>query len=332
MDLRNLIEELVTLRLTSNLQHQPSPLLQGPGSSRVDAAKLLLEIPGVSKSLLSNSLRHFQLMPNPPDLLTYIRNGCVHGYTVRNPVIIKLDRYGDQSFASNSEYQSKQRILLWHGTRAENVASILENGFKTPAANRQMFGKGIYFADRLSKSANYCDKTEHGAVGYLFLCEVAVGKSYIAEKAQQFQSAPVVTTRTGGRITCDSVLCVGEMVPDVTEHVILPNKCILPSGKTVENTNISNCTLNFNEYIVYNPYQIKIEYLVRVEFAHDVLAKLTRALENPGRSRERTVNDTCPRSGSAHTSGSGAGARAVPQRVKGVNNVDLVNKLKCTLS
>ena len=38
-----------------------------------------------------------------------------------------------------------------------------------------MFGKGIYFADMVSKSANYCFASRSNPRGLLLLCEVALG-------------------------------------------------------------------------------------------------------------------------------------------------------------
>lgn len=38
-----------------------------------------------------------------------------------------------------------------------------------------MFGKGVYFADMVSKSANYCHTSPLNPVGVLLLCEVALG-------------------------------------------------------------------------------------------------------------------------------------------------------------
>ena len=50
--------------------------------------------------------------------------------------------------------------LLWHGSRTENYVGILSDGLRiaTPDApvSGYMFGKGLYFADVPSKSANYC--------------------------------------------------------------------------------------------------------------------------------------------------------------------------------
>jgi poly [ADP-ribose] polymerase len=38
-----------------------------------------------------------------------------------------------------------------------------------------MFGKGIYFADMVSKSANYCSTSRKNSTGLMLLCEVALG-------------------------------------------------------------------------------------------------------------------------------------------------------------
>jgi hypothetical protein len=37
-----------------------------------------------------------------------------------------------------------------------------------------MFGKGVYFADMFSKSANYCYATRAAKAGVLLLCEVVL--------------------------------------------------------------------------------------------------------------------------------------------------------------
>lgn len=42
-----------------------------------------------------------------------------------------------------------------------------------------MFGKGIYFADMISKSANYCVTSKSNPIGLLLLSDVALGKRYV---------------------------------------------------------------------------------------------------------------------------------------------------------
>jgi len=38
-----------------------------------------------------------------------------------------------------------------------------------------MFGKGVYFADMVTKSANYCFTNRNSNTGLMLLCEVALG-------------------------------------------------------------------------------------------------------------------------------------------------------------
>lgn len=72
------------------------------------------------------------------------------------------------------------RKLLWHGSRTTNFAGILAQGLRIAPAEAPvtgyMFGKGIYFADMVSKSANYCCTNSEDPKGLLLLCEVALGE------------------------------------------------------------------------------------------------------------------------------------------------------------
>ena len=71
------------------------------------------------------------------------------------------------------------KMLLWHGSRLTNFVGILSQGLRIapPEApvTGYMFGKGVYFADMSSKSANYCFTNKENNTGILILCEVAIG-------------------------------------------------------------------------------------------------------------------------------------------------------------
>lgn len=71
-------------------------------------------------------------------------------------------------------------MLLWHGSRLSNWASIISQGLRVapPEApvTGYMFGKGVYFADSSSKSANYCFPSYAQDEGILLLSEVALGQ------------------------------------------------------------------------------------------------------------------------------------------------------------
>jgi Uncharacterized conserved protein len=83
---------------------------------------------------------------------------------------------------------------LWHGTRASNLLSILKNGFVIPPANAphctgRMFGNGAYFSDQSTKALNYAYGYWGGGTRdancYMFLCRVALGKSYTPRSWQE---------------------------------------------------------------------------------------------------------------------------------------------------
>ncbi len=86
--------------------------------------------------------------------------------------VFQVDREGEAySFAPFTALPERQ--LLWHGSRMTNVVGILSQGLRVapPEAPKTgyMFGKGLYFADSASKSANYCHATREQPFGLLVL-------------------------------------------------------------------------------------------------------------------------------------------------------------------
>jgi hypothetical protein len=53
-----------------------------------------------------------------------------------------------------------------------------------------MFGKGIYFADMVSKSANYCQTSRSNNTGLMMLCDVALGEMYERTAADYIEKLP----------------------------------------------------------------------------------------------------------------------------------------------
>ena len=76
---------------------------------------------------------------------------------------------------------------LWHGTKKQNIISIMKNGMIIPPANAshctgRMFGSdGLYLSDQSTKSLNYAYGWWSGTRDtncYMFLNKVLMGKSY----------------------------------------------------------------------------------------------------------------------------------------------------------
>ncbi len=111
---------------------------------------------------------------------------------------------------------------------------ILHTGLivpRTPSHGR-MFGNGIYFANKSSKSTNYCYSSRRDIPQMLFISEVALGKVYTAPVASHYATPPH---------GYDSVLGKG--------------------GHT-RFANISGQRLWNDEFVVYTPPQQTIRYVV----------------------------------------------------------------------
>ncbi|GFO25409.1 poly [ADP-ribose] polymerase, partial [Plakobranchus ocellatus] len=156
------------------------------------------------------------------------------------------------------------RMLLWHGSRLTNWAGIIGQGLRIapPEApvTGYMFGKGVYFADMSSKSANYCFATKKKNIGLLLLCDVSLGN--VNTKLAADYSADKLPA---GK---NSVQGLGKVGPDPATYVKTPDGLTVPLGKS-KNTGVNNpagFTLNYNEFIVYDTRQIRMKYLLKIKF------------------------------------------------------------------
>uniref|UniRef100_UPI00064D339B poly [ADP-ribose] polymerase 2 isoform X2 n=1 Tax=Jaculus jaculus TaxID=51337 RepID=UPI00064D339B len=155
------------------------------------------------------------------------------------------------------------RMLLWHGSRLSNWVGILSHGLRIapPEApiTGYMFGKGIYFADMSSKSANYCFASHLKNTGLLLLSEVALG-----ECNELLEANPEAEGLLQGK---HSTKGLGKMAPNPAYSVTL-NGTTVPLGPATGTgvLNPEGYTLNYNEYIVYSPNQVHMRYLLKVQF------------------------------------------------------------------
>ncbi|KAH0534860.1 hypothetical protein KQX54_009393 [Cotesia glomerata] len=150
--------------------------------------------------------------------------------------------------------------LLWHGTRSSNIASILKNGFELnpPVAGKSatpMFGTGIYFTNVVSKAANYCDAGDQTRVqrGVLLLCEVALGNMMVCNRGQNYLKLPQ------GK---DSVYAKGQLAPHKNYKQKILYNVEFAYGPLVEVPLRKRTSLKHDEYVVFDPTQVKIRYLV----------------------------------------------------------------------
>ena len=89
-----------------------------------------------------------------------------------------------------------------------------------------MFGKGVYFADCVSKSANYCCTNRENPTGLLVLCEVALGESNELLRANH--SADIELPQ--GKLSTKGL---GNFAPEKSSYVNIGSNVKVPLGKPV---------------------------------------------------------------------------------------------------
>uniref|UniRef100_A0A7N0UUX5 Poly [ADP-ribose] polymerase n=1 Tax=Kalanchoe fedtschenkoi TaxID=63787 RepID=A0A7N0UUX5_KALFE len=176
--------------------------------------------------------------------------------------VFALEREGESDQFASYRDNLKNKMLLWHGSRLTNFVGILSQGLRIAPpeapATGYMFGKGVYFADLVSKSAQYCFTDRKNPVGLMLLSEVALGEIYELKKATYMDKPPKGKHSTKG---------LGQKKPQESEYLKWKDDVVVPCGKPVP-SNVRATELMYNEYIVYNTSQVKMQFLLKVKFHH----------------------------------------------------------------
>lgn len=173
-----------------------------------------------------------QLDERYAQICDYIERTCVHGYPVRVREIFTVSVPAERRAFEHNQRGRKRVELLFHGTAGQHVRHILRSGLICPRtpSNGRMFGHGIYFANKVSKSTNYCSVRRRGMPHFLFLADVALGRPYVATDA----------------------------MPDLRKPPLLHDSVWGKAG----HTGAWGGKLIFDEFIIYTAEQQTIRYLV----------------------------------------------------------------------
>ena len=179
-------------------------------------------------------------------------------YSYYNTSLKLLEAYELKREGEEERYLKNlsNKKLLWHGTRISNYVGILSQGLRIapPEApsSGYLFGKGLYFADMSSKSCNYCYPVNN--IGLILLCEVALGN--IEKRFSTDYSLP--NTMNKGN---NSILGVGKIYP--SDGIFVENNLFIPCEKVSVNNEYA---VSFDEFIVYDVRQVKLRYLLKIQY------------------------------------------------------------------
>lgn len=159
--------------------------------------------------------------------------------------------------------QSPNRVLLWYGARLTAWLGLLAQGLRLPPKEAPdmgyEFGKGLYFTDMVGFALQACHAAE-GNRAFLLLAEVGLGVS------RQLPAADCRADRLPPGV--QSVISPGSIVPDPSGDLRLPDGVRVPAGprRVVSSTPLATgAPPTYNKFVVYNPAQVRMRYLVEVE-------------------------------------------------------------------
>ncbi|CAK67664.1 unnamed protein product (macronuclear) [Paramecium tetraurelia] len=193
----------------------------------------------------------------------FVKN--THCDTHKNYDLDVLDVFELQKDQDDNRFKKDigNRMLLWHGSRLTNFVGILSQGLRIapPEApvTGYMFGKGVYFADMVSKSANYCAVTRENNTGLILLCDVALGNTN-----EKFYSDYYANNLPPGK---HSTWGKGKTMPPPAQNIPFPGmpEVQVPIGKGAP-SGVANTSLLYNEFIVYDVAQIRLKYLIKMKW------------------------------------------------------------------
>jgi poly [ADP-ribose] polymerase len=155
------------------------------------------------------------------------------------------------------------KILLLHGSSVSNWCSIVKNGLLLDPSKLgvkitgKMFGYGIYWANSISKSFNYCNASSSDNTAVLAVAEVCLGNIY-EQYASNYNISQVYLDNLGKNSTWGR----GQSTPESETKI---NGVSIPNGKLKKNDDGKQYSLLYDEFIIYNTNQYKIKYLLVVK-------------------------------------------------------------------
>lgn len=190
----------------------------------------------------------------------------VFPFTIELQGVYEIDREGEMDrFAPYAKMPHHR--LLWHGSRMTNYIGILSQGLRVAPPEAPVtgyfLGKGIYFANMVAVSGQYCKATKQNSTGYLLLVDVALGRGY------QLAHGKFVAKEDIEEAGFHSVKCCGTKVPDPAYDVMFGDGMIASLGRETKSV-VPVSELVHDEIVIYAPEQANIKYMLKVNFKFPV--------------------------------------------------------------
>jgi poly [ADP-ribose] polymerase len=180
-----------------------------------------------------------------------------------NKVITNIIEVIDKN-ENKLENDNEKRILLFHGTKAQNMLGILSKGLLVAPVESQSsgsrFGSGIYLSDSFRKCLSYA---YGGDKLYILLVDVFLDKVFKISKNNKFTNAKDIKMKGYNCLINDSQKCISfENRIYFNNGMTIPTKMI---EKERENNTFDYSLDMDSEYVIYDPKLVNIKYIVELQ-------------------------------------------------------------------
>ena len=162
------------------------------------------------------------------------------------------------------ENNNEKRILLFHGTKTQNMLGILSKGLLIAPVESEStgnrFGNGIYLSDSFQKCLSY---TEGGKKVYILMVDVLLDKVFQISNNNKFTKVKDIKNKGYNCLINDSQCHIS-----FENRIYFNNGMTLPTKMIVEenlNNNINYFRDRDSEYVIYNPKLLNIKYIIELE-------------------------------------------------------------------
>ncbi|KAK2433705.1 poly(ADP-ribose) polymerase [Trifolium repens] len=154
------------------------------------------------------------------------------------------------------------KVLLWCGSRSSNLLRHLHKGFLPAICSLPvpgyMFGKAIVCSDAAAEAAKYGFTAVDRPEGFLVLAIASLGNEITELKSPPEDTTSLEEKKIG-------VKGLGKKKTDESEHFVWKDDIKVPCGRIIASEH-EDSPLEYNEYAVYDPKQVRISYLVGVKY------------------------------------------------------------------
>lgn len=187
--------------------------------------------------------------------------------------IIDIFRLNKEHFDIHNIFDNTpNHMLLSHGSRMSNFMGILSTGFRIPKDNQVTngctLGRGIYFADVITKSFNYCNSRETDDEAFIIICEVALGNDESIQKCEtmvahnKMNLPPEYTSRqgVGAKTMHHSDYTLFETNDDFIKNAKIPQ------GPLIDRQGLGYfASFQYNEFVIFDTRLYRMRYLIRMK-------------------------------------------------------------------